>query len=76
MHLRGRYVLAAVTALALVATTETSAFAWGCYAQARDGAYGISYNYPNKRSAVRRALNECRYRTYYRCRVIWCKPNG
>lgn len=71
-----KYAMIALIGVGLAAGLQTEAFAWGCYAQARDGTYGYSYNYPNKRSAAARALAECSVRTYRRCRVVYCKPNG
>jgi hypothetical protein len=71
-----KYTLAAIIGLGFVMSSETAAFAWGCTAVARDGAYGYSYNYPNKRGAIRRALKECTDRTYHRCRIVQCDPNG
>jgi hypothetical protein len=68
-----KYFLSAVIALGVLVTSETSAFAWGCTAVARDGAYGYSYNYPTKQGAVRRALRECSYRSYRRCRIAVCR---
>jgi hypothetical protein len=62
--------------LGFAASLQTEAFAWGCVAGARDGASGWSTNYPNRGSAVRRALAECNARTYYRCRIRYCNPNG
>jgi hypothetical protein len=71
-----KYILSGALALGVVMTAQTSAFAWGCTAVARDGAYGHSYNYPNKRSAAARALAECGKRTSRNCRVVNCDPNG
>ena len=50
-----KYFLSIAIGLGMLLTAETSAFAWGCTAVARDGAYGYSYNYPTKQGAVRRA---------------------
>jgi hypothetical protein len=71
-----KYTLVGLMGIGFAASLQTEAFAWGCYAQARDGTYGYSYNYPNRRSASARALAECAVRTYRRCRIIYCKPNG
>jgi hypothetical protein len=69
-------IVAAVIGTGFLFVAQSEAMAWGCLARAKDGAYGYSYNYPNKRSAQNRALKECSIRTYYRCRVVSCDPNG
>jgi hypothetical protein len=71
-----KYALIGLMGLGFAASLQTEAFAWGCVAGARDGASGWSANYPNKRSAVRRALAECAARSYYRCYIRYCRPNG
>jgi len=71
-----KYALVGLMSLGFAASLQSEAFAWGCTAAARDGAYGYSYNYPNKRSAVQRALYECSARTYRRCYITQCNPNG
>lgn len=71
-----KYAIAGLVGIGFSATLQTEAYAWGCTAVARDGAYGYSYNYPNKRSAQRRALRECTARTYRRCYITQCRPNG
>ena len=68
-----RYLLSAVIGVAVLFTTETSAFAWGCTAVARDGAMGYSYGFGSQRAAMRRALRECSIRSYYRCRIVACR---
>ncbi len=70
-----KYALIALMGMGFAASLQTEAFAWGCHAQARDGTYGYSYNYPNRRSAAARALAECASRTYRRCRIVYCEPN-
>lgn len=68
-----KYFLSGVIGLAVLFATETSAFAWGCTAVARDGAMGYSYGYGSRKAAIRRALRECSIRTYYRCRIVGCR---
>jgi hypothetical protein len=71
-----KYILMGLMSLGFAASLQTEVFAWGCTAVARDGSYGYSYNYPNRRSAQRRALAECSARTYRRCYISQCNPNG
>jgi hypothetical protein len=72
-----KLILTGMLGLGMLATTQaTSAFAWGCYAEARDGTYGWSYNYPHRRGAERRAHKECQVRTHRKCRVIYCRRNA
>jgi hypothetical protein len=71
-----KLALIGLMGLGFAASLQTQAFAWGCVAGARDGASGWSTNYPNRRSAIRRALNECAARTGYRCYLRYCNPNG
>jgi hypothetical protein len=76
MKIYTRLMLAGIMGLGMTATTQTSAFAWSCQAQARDGTWGYSYNYPRRRGAERRALNECAARTYRTCYIVQCNRNG
>jgi hypothetical protein len=76
MKKRNLFMLAGLLASGMTFSETTSAFAWGCNAVANDGTYGYSYNYPNKRGAMARARAECEARTYRRCRVVSCDPNG
>lgn len=76
MNKKWKFALIGLMGLGFAASLQTEAFAWSCLAGARDGASGWSYNYPNRRAAIRRALAECAVRTYYRCYLRYCNPNG
>ena len=71
-----KFAIAGIFISSLLASSAPQAFAWGCTAVADDGAYGYSYNYPNKRAARQRARAECNARTSYECQVTSCDPNG
>ena len=71
-----KLAIAGILASAAMGSSAPQAFAWGCYAQANDGAYGYTENYPNKQTARRQAKAQCQVRTNNPCHVTSCDPNG
>lgn len=76
MNARMKHLVTGFLAVAASMSIAGEAMAWYCHAQARDGTYGYSYNYPTRWGAANRAIRECQARTYRRCRVIVCRRNG
>lgn len=76
MKMASKIAVLALIAGGTLAATIPEAYAWSCQATARDGTYGYSYNYPNRKQARRRALAECQARTYSDCYIASCQPNG
>lgn len=55
-------------------TRRRSSGTWGCLAQARNGAWGNSWEYSNQGAARSRALSECRARSKgSACSVSYCR---
>lgn len=69
-----RAAAAVMLSLFASAALSTSAFAWGCFAEADNGAYGYSYNYSNRSGAIERALEECSARGRG-CEIMDCDPD-
>ena len=47
------------TLTVLSAGQSSHAFAWGCVAEAEDGASGWSERFKTKQAAIKRAMSEC-----------------
>ncbi|MDB5524424.1 MAG: hypothetical protein JWM58_2187 [Rhizobium sp.] len=68
-------VLFAVLAFGAVLAPTTNALAWGCVAEATDGASGWSNNYDTESDANARALRECHAKTSDTCKITDCNQD-
>lgn len=61
--------------VSVLAGHSSPAFAWGCVAEAEDGASGWSNNYQSVRDARRRAVSECEANTSDTCEITDCNQD-
>jgi hypothetical protein len=64
-----------IVLLSAVGGHSSAAFAWGCVAEAEDGASGWSNQYESRRDALKRALRECEAKTSEECEITDCNED-
>ncbi len=70
-----RASLLVVLAVSAAISSSSHAFAWGCVAEAEDGASGWSNNYSSKSAANKRAMAECNAKTDEPCEITDCNQD-